>query len=178
MTTPSQIIDFSRYLPPGVYVNPIAGPQIGVKSALPTAVGLFGLTVGFRSFIQSIPINPDTNSNTPAINQTLAKSGIHTATVQVTNPNSGQVYTLNTDYTIVSVGGTTGTSNALYTISRVISGHIPAGATVQVSYQYTDPSYFNPNIFYTYADVVASGPTRNGNRGTRPKGELTEPRNY
>jgi len=166
VTTPSQIIDFSRYLPPGVYVNPIAGPQIGVKSALPTAVGLFGLTVGFRSFIQSIPINPDTNSNTPAINQTLAKSGIHTATVQVTNPNSGQVYTLNTDYTIVSVGGTTGTSNALYTISRVISGHIPAGATVQVSYQYTDPSYFNPNIFYTYADVVAAyGPPFNVSTG-------------
>jgi hypothetical protein len=156
VTTPSQIIDFSRYLPPGVYVNPVNGPQLAVNSALPTAIGLFGLTVGFRSFIQSIPINPDSNSDTPAINQTLAKSGIHTATVMVTNPNSGQVYTLNTDYTIVSVGGTNGTSNALYTISRVISGHISAGVVVQVSYQYTDPSYYNPQIFYTYADVVTA----------------------
>lgn len=166
MTQPSQIIDFSRYLPPGVYVNPIAGPQLAVNSALPTAIGLFGLSTGHRNYIQSILINPDTNSDTPAINQTLAQKGINTSTISVTNPNTGQIYTLNTDYTVVNVGGTSGTSNALYTISRVISGHIPAGATVQVAYQFTDPTYFNPQTFYTYADVVAYyGPPFNKTTG-------------
>src|SRR4051794_5493699 len=103
MSTPSQIIDFSRYLPPGVYTNPIAGPILAINNALPTAVALFGLTVGFRNYIQSILINPDTNDTTPAINQTLAQQGVHTATIVVTNPNSGQIYTLNTDYTVVNV---------------------------------------------------------------------------
>jgi hypothetical protein len=154
VSTPTQIIDFSRYLPPGVYTNPVDGPQLSVNSAIPTAVAIFGLTIGYRNFIQSILINPDTNDTTPAINQTLAQKGIHTATVVVTNPNSGQIYTLNTDYTVVNVGGTNGTSNALYTVSRVISGHINPGATVQIQYQYTDPTYFQPYVFYDYSDVV------------------------
>lgn len=156
MTTPSSIVDFSRYLPPGIYTNPTAGPQLSINSALPTAIGLFGTTLGYRNYVQSILINPDTNSSTPAINQTLAQAGINTSTLVVTNPNSGQVYTLNTDYTIVNVGGTNGTNNALYTISRVISGHIQAGQTVQLSYQYTNAAYYQPQIFYTYQDVVAA----------------------
>lgn len=166
MSTPTQVIDFSRYLPPGIYTNPIAGPQLAVNSAIPTAVALFGTTIGYRNFIQSILINPDTNDTTPAINQTLAQQGIHTATIVVSNPNSGQIYTLNTDYTVVNVGGTNGTSDALYTISRVISGHINPGQSVQIQYTYTDPSYFQPNVFYDYSDVVkAYGPPFNTTTG-------------
>jgi hypothetical protein len=156
MSTPTSSIDFSYYNPPGVYTNPTATTLVAVNNALPTAVALFGLTVGFRNFIQSITINPDTNDTTPAINQTLSQAGINTATVVVTNPNTGQIYTLNTDYTIVNVGGTNGTANALYTVSRVISGHINAGIVVQVSYQYTNAAYYQPQVFYTYNDVVTA----------------------
>ena len=157
MTQPSQIIDFSRpYLPPGVYTNPIAGPQLAVNSTVPTAVGLFGLTIGHRQFIESLLINPDTNDTTPAINRTLAQKGINTASLRVTNPNTGNLYSLNTDYTVVNTGGTNGTNNALYTISRVISGAINPGDTVQVAYDYTDPTYYDPQIFYTYSDVVTA----------------------
>lgn len=156
MSTPSQVIDFSRYLPPGVYTNPTDTTLVAINNALPTAIGLFGMTVGYRNFIQSITINPDINDTTPALNQTLGQAGINTATVAVSNPNSGQIYTLNTDYTIANVGGTNGTSNALYTISRVISGHINPGQVVQISYQYTDASYYQPTIFYSYSDVVTA----------------------
>ena len=97
------------------------------------------------------------NSNLlPSPSQTLANQGINTATVAVMNPNSGQVYVLNTDYTVVNVGGTNGTSNALYAIERVIGGHINPGDFIQVSYQYTDPTYYTPYIFYDYADVRAA----------------------
>ena len=156
MTQPSSLTDFSRYLPPGVYTNPTAGPQLAVNSSSPTAVALFGLSIGHRNFIESLLVNPDTNDTTPAINRSLAKQGINTSSVLVTNPNSGQVYVAATDYTIVNTGGTNGTSNALYTISRVISGHINPGDTIQVSYNFTDPTFYDPNIFYSYSDVVAA----------------------
>ena len=153
---PTQIIDFSRYLPPGIYTNPIAGPQLGINTALPTAIGIFGTTIGFRHFIESLLINPDTNDTTPAINRTLAQAGIDTSSIIVTNPNSGQIYTLNTDYTVVNTGGLNGSNDALYTLSRVISGHISPGNTVQIQYHYTNAAYFNPYTFYDYADVVTA----------------------
>lgn len=156
MSTPSQIIDFSRYLPPGVYVNPIAGPQLAINNVLPTAVGIFGTTLGFRTYIETITIQANVNDTTPAINQWLTKSGIDTSTIVVTNPSSGTQYTLNTDYTVVNVAGTNNTSDARYTISIVISGHINQGQAVQVSYQYTDAGYYEPQVFYSYSDVVTA----------------------
>lgn len=157
MTAPSSVIDFSRYLPPGVYVNPQPGPQLAVNSTLPTAVGLFGMSLGFRQYIESLVINPDASDTVPAVNRTLGNAGINTSTIVVSNPNSGARYALNTDYIVVLTGGTTGTSNATYTISRVIDGgHITEGQQVQVSYQFTDPTFFQPKIFYTYRDIVTA----------------------
>lgn len=149
-------IDFSHYLPPGVYTQSLPGPQLAVNSTLPTAVGIIGQTLGYRTFIQTVQINADEDVDTPSLTQTLAQSGINTATVKVMNPNSGQVYVVDTDYTVVNVGGTNGTANALYAIQRVIGGHIDAGDYIQVSYQYTDPTYYTPYIFYDYNDVKAA----------------------
>lgn len=147
-------IDFSHYLPPGVYVNPQPGPQLAVNSSLPTAVGIIGEAVGYREGLQTILVNPDTDEDTPSVSITLAQQGIDQDSLTVTNPNTGQVYVLATDYTIVHVGGLINTSNALYAISRVIDGgHIDEGDYVQIAYQYTDPTYFTPFIFYDYADV-------------------------
>lgn len=150
-------VDFSRYLPPGVYTNPTPGPQLAVNTTLPTAVGLFGTSLGYRTFIETLLINPDTSVTTPAVNRTLAQQGIHTDTVRVTNPDSGASYAVNTDYTVVQTGGTLGTDNAQYTVSRVIDGgHIEPGDYVQVSYHYTDPTYFSPWTFYDFDDVRAA----------------------
>ena len=150
----SKAIDFSRYLPPGVYTEAIRGPQLAVNSSAPTAVGLFGVTVGFRTWVESVLINPDVDEETPAVNRTLAKKGIDTDSIEVRDPSSGQVYQLDTDYTIEHIDGTIGTSNATYAIKRVIDGgHIDPGDVVQVSYRYTDPNYFDPQLFYDYDDV-------------------------
>jgi hypothetical protein len=173
MTAPTNVIDFSHYLPPGVYMNPQPGPQLAVNSTQPTAVGIIGQTLGYRNYIQTIQIQPDTNDTTPSLTQTLAYQGINTATVVISNPNTGVPYVLNTDYTVPSVGGTINTANAQYAISRVIGGHIDEGDFVQVSYQYTDTTYYDPYLFYDYQDVMnAYGAPWNLTTGT-VQSELT-----
>ncbi|QDH91748.1 tail sheath protein [Mycobacterium phage Phrappuccino] len=147
----------SRYLPPGVYTRIVDGPQLAVNSSMPTAVGLFGTAVGFRTWLETLQINPDTDAETPAINRTLAKQGIDVETLVVRNPTSGQTYVEGTDYTVEHIGGTINTPNATYAIARVIDGgHIDPGTEVQISYRYTDPKYFDPYIFYDYEDVRAA----------------------
>jgi hypothetical protein len=152
--TQSSAVDFSRYLPPGVYTNPNPGPQLVVNSTQPTAVGLFGTTVGYRKFTESIIVEADDQLTVPGVSRTFANKGIDLTTVTVTNPYTGAVYSLTTDYTLPLVGGTAGTSDALYALSRTIDGGtILAGDTVTISYRYTDPDYFNPYVFYDYDDV-------------------------
>jgi hypothetical protein len=161
MTQPAQAaeaIDFSHYMSPGVYTYSFGGPQLAVNSTLPTAVGIVGQAVGYQTFIQTVQVPNDTDDVTPALTQTLTQFGINTATVVVANPNSGAPFTLGTDYTVVSVGapGSAGTSNGQYAISRVIGGHINELDYIQVSYQYTNPQYYQPYIFYDFTDVQAA----------------------
>lgn len=151
-------IDFTRYQPPGVYTEAVGGPQLAVRSSVPTAVAFFGQSIGYKTYRESVKINPDTDEDTPALNRTLAQKGIKPASVRVVDPNSGQLYTLGTDYVITrtSVGddSETNTRDDLYTIQRVIDGgHIDPGETVQLSYQYTDPDYFEVYALYDYDDV-------------------------
>jgi hypothetical protein len=247
-------IDFTRYQPPGVYTESVGGPQLSVRSSVPTAVAIFGQTVGYKTFRESLKINPDTDAvttvqtititggpasgsftltfsgqttsaiqynatatdvqaallalsnlapgdvivsgnaggpytatfpaavtdmsatasfaggstptvliasealGTPALNRTLTQQGIKTDTVVVVDPNSGQQYVVGTDYVItrISVGDDSeqGTRDDTYTLQRVIDGgHIDAGDTVQLSYQYTDPTYFEVYSLYDYDDV-------------------------
>src|SRR5947209_19957188 len=178
MTSPTNIIDFSRYMPPGVYMNPRPGPQLAVNSSQPTAVGIIGQAVGYETFVQTVQIPTDTNNTTPAPTQTLAQQGINTSTLKVTNPSTGGIYALTTDYTVVLISGTSGTANALYAIERVIDGgHISPGDYVQISYQYTDPSYYTPYVFYTYNDVVtAYGPPFNTTTGAIQSGLTLAPK--
>lgn len=74
-------MDFSsRYYTPGVYTEDEGGPQLQVQTSVPTAVAIFGLSVGYRTHRQSLRINPDTrdavtNDEVPAINEPLKRSG-------------------------------------------------------------------------------------------------------
>lgn len=168
MTTP---LDFSHYNPPGVYTYSFPGPQLAVNQNIPYAVGIIGQASGFMSYVQTVQVNPDINDTTPSPSQTLAQSGINTSTLTVVDPNSLAPFTLNTDYTLDLVGGTTGTSSALYAIKRVIGGHINPGDYIQVSYQYTNAAYYTPRNFYTYADMVAAyGAPFNTSTGTIQSG--------
>jgi hypothetical protein len=185
---------------------------------MPTAVALFGMTAGFRGYVESLQINPDTSITTPAVNKTLTKPGVKlpvTPRVTVTSninifapglalqgvtlvandlirltgqakatengfylwkgatttllpsPQSftvvslttGTTYIQGTDYTISRVNiGTdpVSTRDDYYTITRVIGGNLNPGENVQVAYQYTEKSYFEPTIFYDYDDVKSA----------------------
>jgi hypothetical protein len=164
-------IDFTRYQPPGVYTEPIPGPQLGVRSSVPTAVAIFGMTIGYRQNRESLKINPDVDEDTPATNKVLSHPGIITSSVQVLDPNSGQIYAENTDYTIFRVtagtDATIQTQDDLYTINRVIDGgHIEPGDVIQIWYNYTDPEYFQVYNFYDYDDLEeAYGPAFNKQTG-------------
>lgn len=150
-------IDFSHYNSPGVYTQAVPGPQIGVYSVTPRSVGLFGQTRGYRSATESITIPSDLNSNTPVASDSLTQAGIDQTTLVVVDPVTGSVYTLTTDYTVTSTPGSSGVTNgpdSTLTVTRVIGGAIPVNKVVQVTYTYTDASYFQAKAFYTYNDVV------------------------
>lgn len=155
------MVDFSKYQAPGLYTEAVPGPQLSVQASTPTAVGIFGTAVGYRQQVESLVIDPDTQNEdttfSPAVNRTLREAGIRPDTVVVRNPNSGEAYTINTDYTIKLVSGgqsASSTRDDLYTIQRVIDGgHIDQGDTVEVSYNFTDTDYFNAHLFYDYDDV-------------------------
>ena len=150
--------DFTRYRPPGVYSVAAPGPQLGVNSSAPTAPGIFGVSVGYQAFLESITISADLDSTTPAVQRTFAQKGIKTSTIEVRNPSSGAVYALGTDYTIVRVAAgadsTVNTRDDLYALQRVpVGGHIHVTDVVEVRYRYTDTAYFDPHVFYDYDDV-------------------------
>jgi hypothetical protein len=174
MSSPTQIaqeaIDFSHYMSPGVYTQSFGGPQLAVNTSLPTAVGIIGQTIGYETFVQTVQINPDVDDTTPSLTQTLAQQGIDISnpwvsdatinpTFVVAEPNTGAKYVFGTDYTIVCVGGTSGEQDALYAVQRVLpanGGHLDEGDYIQIRYQYTNEQYYQPYIFYDYADVVAA----------------------
>jgi len=150
-------LDFTRYLPPGVYTEAVPGPQLSVQSLTPTSVGIFGMSVGYRTDTETLVIDPDVDASTPAVNRTLRQAGIRTDTIVVRNSDSGQVWQLNVDYTVntITVGADAqaGTRDDLYSIQRVITGgHIHPADSVQVSYSYVNSDYFQPYSFYDYDD--------------------------
>lgn len=154
-------VDFSHYLPPGVYTNSITGPQLAVNSALPQAVGLVGTSLGYRTFIETIQIPADTVANTtPAPSATLTKAGIDLSTLVVRNLDTGLAFTIGTHYTVTATtGSVSGSSTAKYYIKRVTptpSNGITQLQRVQISYSYTDPEYYTASTFYDYSDVVAA----------------------
>ena len=53
-------IDFTRYQPPGVYTESVGGPQLAVRSTVPTAVAIYGQGIGYRTHRESVKIAQDT----------------------------------------------------------------------------------------------------------------------
>lgn len=167
MTSPANAssvapIDFSHYNPPGVYMNPQPGPQLAVNGSQPTAVGIFGLSLGYRQYVETVQIPQDTSPTVAGPSQTLANAGIDLTSVKVINPATGAVYTAGSDYTVVpmwqvpnsGVPQSAPADQMTYVIERVIDGGtISQLETVQVSYQYTDGDFTAATTFYDYDDV-------------------------
>lgn len=162
-------MDFSKYNAPGVYTESIPGPLIGVQASTPTSVGIFGKGRGYRIDLETVTIpadfvDPDDNSITAVPTSALRQTGVSSPTIKVVNAASGVVYTAQTvssppngDYVVVSTPGPSAVSNgpdSTITLKRVIGSTLDDETAVQVSYQYTDSTYFDPQSFFDYDDVV------------------------
>lgn len=158
MTAPN----FSRYVPPGVYTESVPGPSVGISTLTPSAVGIFGTTVGFRNFTDVFVVPADAAGPTPQPFGPLTKLGAQHASIVLTDVNNGTVYVLNTDYTVTQDDGddsVSDTNDDSFTFTRELGGALLAGATVRVTYKYTDASFFDATTFTDAFDLQdAYGP--------------------
>jgi len=158
-------IDFTRYRPPGVYTESIGGPQLAVRSSVPTAVALFGLSVGYRSYRESIRINPDVldedDDLVPATNAPLSRQGIKvitgspviyaTGNINITSPgapiegllpdNSEDEVTPTTGQLVYLTNQTKPTENGVYEFR---------GATTPLKAVVDTLKVINPDTGYVY----------------------------
>lgn len=141
--------DFTRYQPPGVYIEEQSTPIVSIVGAAPTVVAIVGPSVGYRTFSETIVLNGTEETE-------LAKRGIDTMTVEVTQPD-GTAFNVGTDYDIEAHSGDDENINTnrdnTYTIAAVDGGDIEDGQQVRVSYAYTDLAYFDPLRVSDYDDA-------------------------
>jgi hypothetical protein len=139
------IIDFTQYQPPGVYIEQLAVPLVGVTGIAPDIVGIVGPSNGYRTITESYVLN----DVTPV---TLNQYGANPATIIVSN-QAGVPYLL-TDYTVTVIEGNdpTGALNQVQ-LARAPVSNIPTGWAVYVNYQFTDQNYFLPVTYTDYPSV-------------------------
>jgi tail sheath protein len=152
MTAPN----FSTYVPPGVYTQSVPGPSVGISTLTPSAVGIFGVSVGFRNFTDVFVVPADAGGPTPVAFGPLTKLGANKNSIVITDVNTGQVYALTTDYLKVQNAGVDtvlDTNDDSFTFTRVLGGTLLAGSTVRITYQYTDASFFDATTFTDAFDL-------------------------
>jgi hypothetical protein len=141
--------DFTRYQPPGVYIEEQSSPIVSVIGAAPTVVAIVGPSVGYRTFAETIVLNGTDET-------VLAKKGVDALTIEVTRTD-GTAYAVGTDYDVTAHSGDDANINTTRDnttgISAVDGGDITDGEQVRVAYSYTDLAYFDPLHVSDYDDV-------------------------
>jgi hypothetical protein len=152
------IPDFSRYVPPGVYVEDNSDPIV-TSSGLPASVvAIIGPALGYQTASETLQIYATTGV-------VLAQRGIFTTAVTgppaiaapVVKKLDGTLLAENTDYafTVDSSGGG-GAANAVITIQRIAnSPNIADGDTVVIAYAYADTTYYAPQLHEDYDTILA-----------------------
>ena len=152
MTAPN----FSRYTPPGVYTESVPGPSVGISTLTPSAVGIFGTTVGFRTFTDVFVVPADSAGPTAVVFGPLTNLGAQSASNVITDVNNGTVYAITTDYLVTQSSGpdtVPDTNDDSFSFRRVIAGGLLPGATVRITYKYTDATFFDATTFTDAFDV-------------------------
>ncbi len=154
--------DFSTYQPPGVYVEEIVPPLVSTVGIIPSVIALVGPAVGYREHTDTVVLTGTAASD-------LSQHGINPTTGFVVMDASGTVYDTD-DYDLVVGGGADAnvgtTQDNTLTIARSGGSTITDGATVYVSYRFTDETFFNPLVANDFDDVRdAYGPPFNEDTG-------------
>ena len=152
------MVDFSTYQPPGVYVEEASPALVSVGGVAPSVVAIVGPSVGYRTATETVTLS----DTTPV---TLRHRGINLSEGFVVSGTGGTVYE-STDFTLTVQAGADGdvsqTADNTATIARTDTGTIPNGATVYVSYRYTDSNYHQPLRATDLDEVIAAfGPALN-----------------
>lgn len=152
------IPDFTRYVPPGVYVEDNSDPIVTSGGLPPSVVCLIGPALGYQTASETLQIY----ASSAAV---LANRGIFTTAVTgppaiaapVVKKADGTLLAENTDYAFtVDTSGGGGSANAVTTIQRISnSPNINDGDTVVIAYAYADSSYYGPQA-HTDFDTVLS----------------------
>ena len=150
-------LEFTTYQPPGIYTQNDGGPQFAVTSTVPTAVAIFGKSVGYETYRESIKIRPDVTvggdtvgalsgtSSKPNEDPFLAKKGI-----EVVNGVPEAVIDFNVDISgAVPATLTNGTGASAVTVNLSIGTASVPGDLVYLINQ-TNP---NENGLYRYVTV-------------------------
>jgi hypothetical protein len=152
------MVDFTRYNPPGVYVEDISTPIIS-SSGIPQSVAcLVGPALGYVTATESFVIDQDAAA-------VLANRGIFTTAVTgppaiaapVVKKLDGTTLTLTTDYEYtVDASGPGGAANSVTSVSRVGSStNVSDGDIVSITYNYADSSYYQPRLVEEYDTILA-----------------------
>lgn len=161
-------IDFGTYYhPPGVYTESTGGPQLSVRSSVPTAVAIFGLAVGYLSYREALTIKPDALDSegdlVPVNNEPLSRTGIKVITtgpvvfadsnVNVDSPGATiegllpdstlDEVTLSSGDLVYLTAQTKPTQNGLYTFTVV-------GSATKLTRAVDTFKVVNPTSGYTY----------------------------
>jgi hypothetical protein len=150
----SSIPDFTRYVPPDVYVDPDAIPTVAPQGVDPTIVALIGQGVGYHTYTETV-------SFATATSAVLSKRGINPSSLvvqgRITDPAApGQTvpYTFAADVVgtpadySTTVNAATGLDTSTVTLARTTTGKIETShPEVTVTYRYTDADYHALHAF-------------------------------
>lgn len=154
MTTP----DFTRYVPPGVYVQDTTTPIVTTTGLPPSVVAILGPALGYQTATETVLVY--SNAGTVLSNEgifTTAVTGPPAISAPVVKKLDGTSLTVNTDYTfVVDSSGPGGTAGAVTSIQRVTnSPNINDGDSVTVTYNYADTTYYTPQTHTDFDTIIS-----------------------
>lgn len=154
MTTP----DFTRYVPPGVYVQDTTTPIVTTTGLPLSVVAILGPALGYQTATETVLIYA--NVGTVLTNEgifTTAQAGPPAIAAPVVKKLDGTLLTVNTDYTfVVNTSGPGGTAGAITSIQRVTnSPNIADGDSVTVTYSYADTTYYTPQTHTDFDSIMS-----------------------
>lgn len=138
--------DFTRYTPPGVYVQSSADSVVTPQGLPIATVTLVGSARGYQVATQTVTLSATAK---PLSKKGVLPDAVGRPSLKVTT-NAGTVLVENTDYTLVRGAG----SSESTTIARdTDSTAVGENDTVTVSYAYSDANYYAPQAFDDYTFV-------------------------
>ncbi len=144
------MVEFNTtYRPPGVYVEEEQTPVVPTVGTTTQVVAIVGPSRDYRTFAETVVLT----GTTPVA---LSKLGIVGSSVRVTSLDGGTLYVVGDDYDLAAGDGEDGDEDTLddtLTIARDATGDITGGASVRVSYQFTDAAFYEPVLMSDFEDV-------------------------